>query len=93
MMQSAAASNTVIQTIVDEDKRGRVMSYYTAAYMGGSPFGSLLAGSLAPLIGAPATVTLCGIGCLAGAVWFWSRLPKLRPIIRPIYERMGIVRS
>jgi MFS family permease len=91
MLQFAAASNTVIQTIVEEDKRGRVMSYYMMAYMGASPFGSLLAGSLAPVIGAPGAVLLCGIGCVAGATWFWFQLPKLRPIIRPIYERLGIV--
>jgi MFS family permease len=91
MMQFAAASNTVIQTIVEEDKRGRVMSYYTMAYMGASPFGSLLAGSLAPVIGAPGTVLLCGIGCIAGAVWFWYEIPKLRSVIRPIYQRLGIL--
>jgi MFS family permease len=91
MMKFAAASNTVIQTIVEEDKRGRVMSYYMMAYMGASPFGSLLAGSLAPVIGAPGTVLICGIGCLAGAVWFWFELPKLRPIIRPIYQQLGIL--
>jgi len=91
MMQFTAASNTVIQTIVDDDKRGRVMSYYMMAYMGGSPFGSLLAGSLAPVLGAPGTVMLCGVGCVAGAVWFWFQIPKLRPIIRPIYEQLGIL--
>jgi MFS family permease len=91
LMQFAAASNTVIQTIVEEDKRGRVISYYMMAYMGASPFGSLLAGSLAPVIGAPATVVLCGIGCLAGAGWFWLQLPKLRPVIRPIYQQLGIL--
>ena len=91
MMQFAAASNTVIQTIVEEDKRGRVMSYYMMAYMGASPFGSLLAGSLAPVIGAPGTVLLCGIGCVAGAAWFWLQIPKLRPVIRPIYQRLGIL--
>jgi MFS family permease len=91
MMQGFAASNTVIQTIVDDDKRGRVMSYWTMAYMGASPFGSLLAGSLAPIIGAPGTVLLCGIGCLLGAAWFWLQIPKLRPIIRPIYEELGIL--
>jgi MFS family permease len=91
MMQFAAASNTVIQTIVEKDKRGRVMSYYMMAYMGASPFGSLLAGSVAPVIGAPGTVLLCGIGCVAGAAWFWFQLPKLRPVIRPIYERLGIL--
>ena len=93
MMLFAAGSNTVIQTIVEEDKRGRVMSYYMMAYMGASPFGSLLAGSLAPVIGAPGTVLLCGIGCIAGAIWFWRQLPKLRPVIRPIYEQLGILPS
>jgi len=91
MIQFAAASNTVIQTIVEDDKRGRVMSYYMMAYMGASPFGSLLAGSLAPVISAPGTVLLCGVGCVAGATWFWFQLPKLRPVIRPIYQQLGIL--
>ncbi|HEY3743286.1 MAG TPA: MFS transporter [Bryobacteraceae bacterium] len=91
MVQFSASSNTVIQTIVEDDKRGRVMSYYMMAYMGASPFGSLLAGSLAAIIGAPGTVLLCGVGCVAGATWFWFQLPKLRPVIRPIYERLGII--
>jgi MFS family permease len=91
MLQCAAASNTVIQTIVEEDKRGRVMSFYMMAYMGASPLGSLLAGALAPIIGAPGTVLLCGAGCVAGAIWFWSQMPKLRLVIRPIYQRLGIV--
>ena len=91
MMQLFAASNTVIQTIVEDDKRGRVMSYWTMAYMGASPFGSLLAGSLAPVIGAPGTVLICGLGCVLGAIWFWLQIPKLRPIIRPIYQKLGIL--
>jgi MFS family permease len=91
MMQLFAASNTVIQTIVEDDKRGRVMGYWTMAYMGASPFGSLLAGGLAPAIGAPGTVLICGLGCVLGAVWFWSQIPKLRPIIRPIYQKLGIL--
>jgi MFS family permease len=91
MMQQFAASNTVIQTIVSDDKRGRVMSYWTMAYMGASPFGSLLAGSLAPILGVPGTVLLSGIGCVLGAVWFWFQIPKLRPIIRPIYQQLGIL--
>jgi MFS family permease len=91
MMLEYAASNTVIQTLVEDDKRGRVMSYWTMAYMGASPFGSLLAGSLAPLVGAPGTVLLCGAGCVAGAAWFWLQLPKLRPVIRPIYQQLGIL--
>ena len=91
MMKLFAVSNTVIQTIVEDDKRGRVMSYWTMAYMGASPFGSLLAGGLAPILGAPGTVLLCGVGCLLGAIWFWFEIPKLRPVIRPIYERLGII--
>jgi MFS family permease len=90
MLQFTAVCNTLIQTIVEEDKRGRVMSFYMMAYMGASPCGSLLAGSLAPVIGAPGTVLVCGIGCVAGATWFWYQLPKLRPIIRSIYEGLGI---
>jgi len=91
MMQSYTASSTIIQTIVDEDKRGRVMSYWTMAYMGASPFGSLLAGALAPILGAPGTIIVCGLGCVVGALWFWLQLSKLRPMLRPIYEKLGIL--
>ncbi|MGA1981735.1 MAG: MFS transporter [Acidobacteriaceae bacterium] len=91
MMQGMAASNTIIQTIVTEDKRGRVMSYYTIAFVGMSPFGSLLAGTLAHAIGAPRTVMLSGAVVLLGAAWFASRLPAVRQAIRPIYREMGIL--
>ena len=91
MMQGMAGSNTVIQTIVSEDKRGRVMSYYTMAFMGMAPFGGLLAGVMADAIGAPWTVILNGSAILLGAAWFMTRLPTLRREIRPIYLEMGIV--
>jgi MFS family permease len=91
MMQGMAASNTVIQTIVSEDKRGRVMSYYTMAFMGMAPFGSLLAGSLASSIGAPMTVILNGLAVIVGAAWFYSQFPALRRAIRPIYLELGII--
>jgi MFS family permease len=91
MMQGMAASNTVIQTIVTEDKRGRVMSYYTMAFMGMAPFGSLLAGGMAHNFGAPWTVTVNGAVVLLGAAWFATRLPALRRQIRPIYMEMGII--
>ena len=91
MMQVMAGSNTVIQTIVSEDKRGRVMSYYTMAFMGTAPFGSLLAGSMAQSFGAPMTVILNGSVVLVGAVWFWTQRPMLRRTIRPIYLEMGII--
>ena len=91
MMQGLTASNTIIQTLVDEKMRGRVMSYYTMAFVGMAPFGSLLAGALAHQIGAPRTVIVSGIACILGAIWFWSRLPAIRKEMRPIYERLGIV--
>lgn len=91
MMQGLTSSNTIIQTLVDEKMRGRVMSYYTMAFVGMAPFGSLLAGALAHAIGAPRTVIVSGVACILGGLWFWSRLPHLRKEMRPIYERLGIV--
>ena len=90
-MVQMAASNTVLQTIVDEDKRGRVMSFYTMAFMGTAPFGSLLAGTVAERIGAPHTLLLGGVGCILGALWFASSLPALRRDVRPIYVKIGIL--
>ena len=91
MMQGMAASNTVIQTLISEDKRGRVMSYYTMAFMGMAPFGSLLAGSMAHAVGAPLTVIMNGAFVVAGAAWFLTRLPALRLVVHPIYREMGIL--
>jgi len=91
MMQQMAASNTIIQTIVDDDKRGRVMSFYAVAFVGMAPFGSLLAGSMAHALGAPRTVMLNGVCCIAGAIWFASRLGVIRKLIRPIYMNLGII--
>ena len=91
MMVQMASSNTVLQTIVEEDKRGRVMSFYTMAYMGMVPFGSLLGGGLASLIGAPGTVMLGGATCILGSFLFARKLPLLKEMVRPIYVRMGIV--
>jgi MFS family permease len=91
MMQGMASSNTIIQTIVSEDKRGRVMSYYTIAFVGMAPFGSLLAGTMASAIGAPHTVILNGVAVLIGAAWFTTRLPAVRHAIHPIYREMGIL--
>jgi MFS family permease len=78
MMQQMASSNTVIQTLTREDKRARVMSYYTIAFMGMAPFGSLLAGSLAERIGAPRTILVTGACCLIGAIWFSFQLSAIR---------------
>jgi MFS family permease len=91
MMVQMASSNTILQTIVDEDKRGRVMSFFTVSFMGMAPFGSLFAGSLASVIGAPGTLVITGVCCIIGAVLFYRRLPEIRRHIRPIYQKMGIV--
>jgi MFS family permease len=91
LMVHMGASNTILQTIVDDDKRGRVMSFYSMAFMGMVPFGSLLAGLLAGRIGAPRTVALGGVVCLLAAAVFALALPVLRAQVRPIYVRLGIV--
>jgi MFS family permease len=91
MMQQMAASNTILQTIVDDDKRGRVMSFYSMAFLGMTPFGSLLEGALASRIGAPHTLAIGGLVCIAGAAWFTFQLPAIRSGIRPVYVRLGIL--
>lgn len=91
MIQQMAGTNTILQTIVEEEKRGRVMSFYTMAFMGAVPFGSLLAGALSDRIGAPWTVVVCGLVCLAGGAWLARTLPAIRREIRPIYVQLGIL--
>ncbi len=105
MMQGMAGSNTIIQTLVSEDKRGRVMSYYAMAFVGMAPFGSLLAGTMAhaipatrlwivagPLLaGAQWTVSINGFAVVLGAMWFFTQLPAVRVVVRPIYQQMGIL--
>jgi predicted MFS family arabinose efflux permease len=91
MMQQLASSNTILQTIVDEDKRGRVMSFYSMAFQGAAPFGSLIAGAVASSIGAPVTLMIGGSLCVFGGVWFASRLEEIRKVVRPIYRKLGII--
>lgn len=78
LMQQIVASNTIVQTVVDDDKRGRVMSFYTIALLGSSPVGSLLTGSLAARIGVEATFVVSGLACVLSALWFWQQLPSIR---------------
>ncbi|HEX4469178.1 MAG TPA: MFS transporter [Gemmatimonadaceae bacterium] len=93
MMVETASTNTILQTIVEERMRGRVMSFYTMAFLGTAPLGSLLAGLLADRIGAPMTILLGGLACVAAGVWFGWRLPSLRALLRPIYVQKGIIPS
>jgi MFS family permease len=91
LIQNASVSNTIIQSLVPEDKRARVMGYYTMAFFGSAPFGSLMTGTLAEHIGAPRTVMITGALCIAGAIWFTFELPKVRAVMRPIYRQMGVL--
>jgi MFS family permease len=91
MMQLMASSNTILQTVVEDEKRGRVMAFYSMAVMGMTPFGSLLAGSLAAHIGAQRTILFGGALCMLAGLWFASKLPAIRAVVRPTYVRLGII--
>jgi MFS family permease len=91
MMLQLASSNTVLQTIVEDDMRGRVMSFYATAFVGSVPFGSLIAGYLASRIGAAHTLMIGGACCLIGSFLFSRKLPTLRKQAHPIYVRKGII--
>ena len=88
-MVQMASSNTILQSVVREEMRGRVMAFYTMAFMGTAPFGSLLAGALAGRIGAPRTIMYGGAACIVGAALFARVLPDLRRQLRPVYVERG----
>ncbi len=91
LMVQIAASNTLLQTIVEEDKRGRVMSFFTMAFLGMAPFGSLLTGYVAGTLGISFAFIINGGVCLISALAFFVVLPRLRVLIHPIYVRLNIV--
>ncbi|MDP9174117.1 MAG: MFS transporter [Planctomycetota bacterium] len=99
MITSFASANTILQTIADDDKRGRVMSFFAMSFMGMLPFGVLISGELAtrlsagqdPIIGATRTIWIASAVCLAASIRFWIVLPEVRKIIRPIYVQRGII--
>ena len=93
MMVLLTSSNSILQTIVDEEKRGRVMSIYTMAFMGTVPFGNLLHGTLASRFGAQNTLLAGGICCILGSILYMRQLPRIRKMVRPIYIEMGILRD
>lgn len=78
MMIQLASNNTILQTIVDDDKRGRIMSLYTMSFLGMAPFGSLLAGALANRIGAPETIMWGGVTCMLAALLFAGKVPMIK---------------
>jgi MFS family permease len=92
-MTLIASCNTILQTILEEDKRGRVMSFFTVAFMGMAPFGSIGAGAMAGIIGPRETLLVGAACCLVGAVLFARHLPHIREKVRPIYVKMGIIKE
>ena len=90
-MVAFAGSNTIIQTLVDDARRGRVMSFFAMSFMGAMPLGNLIAGSVASRYGAPTTVAAGGLLCMVAGVLFAWHLPTLRAIARPIYAERGII--
>ena len=91
MMVLMAASNTFLQTVADDDKRGRIVSMYTMAYIGLTPFGSLLAGAFAQRVTAPITIALGGVTVMVAAGLFAHQIPRFRELVRPIYRQLGII--
>jgi MFS family permease len=91
LMVQMASCNTLLQTIVDDDKRGRVMALFAMAFLGVAPLGSLVGGGIAALIGAPMTLAAAGGVCIVIGIVFAMQLPALRPLMRPIYQSRGIL--
>jgi len=91
MIVQMASSNTILQSIVEEDKRGRVMSIYATAFIGMAPLGNLFTGTMASWIGAPNTLIVSGLACIIGSLIFAANLPQMRKEARPLYIKLGII--
>lgn len=97
MITIFAAANTILQTIVDDDKRGRVMSLFAMSFMGMTPFGVLIAGAMAsrlssdPFTGASRTLLVMSAVCVVASVRYWTKLARIREFVRPIYVKRGIL--
>jgi MFS family permease len=90
LLVTSVSANMILQTIVEDDKRGRVMSLYTAAFLGMSPLGAVVAGSIAEYVGVASTLTVGGLCCAAVGLYLMSRRRHLRTHMAPIYARLGI---
>ena len=91
LLRGTVGTNTIIQTLMEEKMRGRVMGYYMMVLEGMGPWGALIAGGLAQRLGAPHAVMISGVACILGGLWFWTRIGRVRAAMRPIYEQLGIV--
>jgi len=91
MMLTAGSINTILQTIVEDRMRARVVAIYMMSFLGVAPLGALCAGALAERIGPPATLGLGGVLAISAAFTYWLNLAKIRMAIRPVYQKLGIV--
>ena len=89
MMAQMASSNTVLQTIVDDDKRGRVMAFYSMAFIGTAPIGSLILGGLADRFGPASAFATGGAACILAAALFGRHLPRIREVVHPSTSGSG----
>jgi MFS family permease len=92
LFATATSTNTILQSITDEDKRGRVVSIYGMCFLGMAPVGNFIAGSIASRIGAPLTLLIFGALCTLAALAFALRLESWRAAIKPVYQRLGVVK-
>jgi MFS family permease len=90
IMVQMASSNTLIQAMVPDRLRGRVMAVYSMMFMGMAPFGALTAGAVAHRLGAPLAVALGGVACIAAAIWFGRHMPSLRAEVRELVLAQGM---
>jgi len=91
MMVQMASGNTLLQTVVDDDKRGRVMSLYALAFMGTAPLGGLMAGQLGDTLGVPDTIRLGGLVVMLGAVAFMAQASAFSAMVRPMFAEKGLI--
>jgi MFS family permease len=91
LIASVAATNTVLQTVADEDKRGRIISIYVMTFLGIAPLGNFVAGTIAERIGVHWTLAGCGLAVFAAGAWFAANLESWRRAVRPLYARQGIL--
>ena len=91
VLVTSVSVNMILQTIVEDDKRGRVMSLYTAAFLGVSPFGAVAAGALSDHVGVAVTLTAAGVACVGAALHLARQRAEIRAHVLPVYEKLGIV--
>jgi predicted MFS family arabinose efflux permease len=90
LMLTAASTNTVVQTVVPDELRGRLASLYVMSFIGVAPIGALAAGAIAERAGPPVTLAACGLAALVAAAVYTSRFEAIRREIRPVYEKIGL---